>query len=289
MIKNILITMRPIQWTKNIIIFVPLIFSRNLFNPKMTPETIGTFIIFCLLSSAAYIINDLIDLKKDREHPIKSKRPLASRRITKSTAVIVLLLLLSVSLPSAFWLNQFLGYTVVAYLLLQLAYSFLLKSIVILDVFSITAGFVLRVAAGGWVISVPISSWLIICTILLSLFLSLSKRRHELVTLGENASVHRDVLGEYNPYLLDQMISVVTASTVIAYALYTKAPETIEKFGGGMIYTIPFVLYGVFRYLYLIHQKEEGGNPEKILVKDKPLILNILFYVLVVLIILYFK
>lgn len=289
MLKNILISMRPIQWTKNIIIFVPLIFSHNLFNPRMFSEAIGSFIIFCLLSSAAYLINDLFDLEKDKQHPIKSKRPLSSGQITKVNVIIVTTLLLLISLPIAFWLNKYFGYTTVAYLVLQLVYSSLLKSIVILDVFSIAAGFVLRVVAGGWVISFAISSWLIICTILLSLFLALGKRRHELTMLGENASAHRNVLNKYNQSLLDQMIAVVTASTVIAYALYTRAPETIEKFGVGMIYTIPFVLYGIFRYLYLIHQKREGGNPEKILVEDKPLILNILFYVLVVLIVLYTK
>ena len=289
MLKDILITMRPIQWTKNIIIFAPFIFAHKLLNYNMALEILGAFGIFCLISSCGYILNDLIDVKKDKEHPIKSKRPFASGRIKASPLIITIILLLAVSFIAGSCFNPAFLYLSGAYFILQIIYSFLLKSVVILDVFSIAAGFLLRVLAGGVAISVPISSWLIICTILLALFLAMGKRRHELISLGDVASTHRTVLTEYSPYLLDQMISVVTASTVIAYALYTKAPETIEKFGGGLIYTIPFVIYGIFRYLYLIHKKEEGGNPEKILITDKPLIFNILLYILVVLIVVYLK
>jgi 4-hydroxybenzoate polyprenyltransferase len=188
----------------------------------------------------------------------------------------------------SYHLSGYLFIVVLAYFLLQMAYSFYLKHIVILDIFALASGFLLRVIAGAVVINVEISSWLLICTILLSLFLGLSKRRYELVVIGENAQNHRKVLGEYSPYLLDQMISVVTASTVVAYSLYTMSDETIEKFGTKhLIFTIPFVLYGIFRYLYLIHKKEAGGNPENTLVTDRPLMIAVLLWAVTVGIILY--
>jgi len=174
------------------------------------------------------------------------------------------------------------------YLILQLAYTFSLKHIIILDVFSIAAGFVLRVLAGAAVIDVPVSTWLLVCTMLLALFLSFCKRRHELANLELEAVNHRKSLNEYNSYLLDQMIAVVTASTLISYALYTMATETTQKFGTtDLKYTIPLVLFGIFRYLYLIHQKNEGGSPESVILKDKPMILNICIFVLMVTVILY--
>jgi len=189
----------------------------------------------------------------------------------------------------AFSLSFPFGMVAVSYLILQILYSFYLKHVVILDVFSVASGFVLRVVGGAEVIHVPISSWLLICTILLSLFLAMSKRRHELILLEDNAVHHRKILYEYSPYFLDQMISVVTSSTVIAYALYTMSEETVKKFHtDNLKFTIPFVIYGIFRYLYLIHQKNEGGNPEMVLLTDKPLIINILLYGLVVGFILYF-
>ena len=271
--------MRPRQWSKNLILFAALIFSQRLFQLTMLRDNSIAFIIFCFLSGSVYILNDLIDLEQDRNHPKKSKRPLASGKLKPSTAIISGIILVTLSLISALCLNTNFAWIALSYFILQIAYSTLLKHIVILDVLTVSAGFVLRAIAGGEVIEVPISSWLLICTILLALFLALGKRRHELILLEENAVNHRKILYEYSPGLLDQMISVATASTVIGYALYTMSAETIKKFHtDNLKYTIPFVLYGIFRYLYLIHQRQEGGSPEKILLNDKPLIINIILY-----------
>jgi len=276
-------TMRPKQWSKNLILFAALIFSQNLLNLSLIPEVGTAFIIFCLLSGSVYILNDLIDLHQDRTHPQKSLRPLASGRLKPSTAIIIGIILVTISLLNAFWLNTNFGWVALGYLILQIAYSTILKHIVILDVLAVSFGFVLRAIAGGEVIGVPISSWLLVCTILLALFLALGKRRHELLLLENNAIHHRKTLYEYSPDLLDQMISVATASTVVAYALYTMSADTIKKFHtDNLKYTIPFVLYGIFRYLYLIHQRGEGGSPERILLNDKPLICNIVLYLITI-------
>lgn len=287
-IEDIWIGLRPNQWTKNLFVFAGILFSQNLFNFPHLLKVISAFFIFCLVSGSGYILNDLVDLKQDRYHPVKSLRPLASGRLKKSYAVLTLIILIPFSLFVSYYLGKSFFLIVLIYLLLQAFYSFYLKYMVILDVFAIAFGFVLRVVAGALVINVVISSWLLICTILLSLFLGLSKRRHELVAMGEEAQNHRKVLEEYSPYLLDQMISVVTASTVLSYTLYTMSEETIKKFGTkNLIFTIPFVLYGIFRYLYLIHKKGEGGDPENILITDKPLMIAIFLWVLTAGIILY--
>ena len=281
-------SLRPKQWTKNLFVFAAILFSQNIFNFPLLSKVILAFFIFCLLSGCIYILNDLSDLKQDRRHPGKSRRPVASGRLKISHAIISLIILMPLCLLVSYYLSPSFFLVVLVYFLLQLGYSFFLKRIVILDVFTIAAGFVLRVAAGGVVINVEISSWLIICTILLSLFLGLSKRRYELVELEEKAQDHREVLAEYSSHLLDQMISVVTASTVIAYALYTMSEETIKRFGTrNLVFTVPFVLYGIFRYLYLIHQKETGGKPEDVLVTDKPLLIDIILWVITAAIIIY--
>jgi len=280
--------MRPKQWMKNLFMFAGILFSQNLFNFPLLLKSILAFFIFCLISGSTYVMNDIADLKEDRHHPLKSQRPLASGRLRVSYALWWLIFISLFSLGVSFKLSPLFFLVALSYFMLQLAYSISLKHMVILDVFAIACGFVLRVVAGAVVIDVQISSWLLICTILLSLFLGLSKRRHELVVLEGGAPTHRKVLGEYSPYLLDQMISVVTASTVVAYALYTMSEETIEKFGSkNLVFTVPFVLYGIFRYLYLIHQKGAGGNPESILVTDKPLMIAILLWVIAIGIILY--
>lgn len=289
--KNIYLiykSLRPEQWIKNLFIFAGILFSQNFFNLALLLKVVLAFFTFCLLSGAVYILNDLVDLECDRRNDARSRRPMASGRLKPSFAVLSLVILIPLLLGLSYCLGIYFFLVALIYFLVQLSYSFYLKHIVILDVFAIAFGFVLRVIAGAVVISVEFSSWLLICTFLLALFLGLSKRRHELVIAGEKAQTDRKVLGEYSSYLLDQMISVVTASTVIAYIFYTVSPETITKFGTkNLIYTIPFVLYGIFRYLYLIHQKEKGGNPERILVTDKPLIINILLWVIAVGVILY--
>jgi 4-hydroxybenzoate polyprenyltransferase len=282
-------SIRPQQWLKNLFIFAPLIFSENIFNRSMFLQSLLAFAVFCLLSGALYILNDLKDLEEDRIHPIKSKRPLAAGKLKKSQAITAFIILSFISLLFASLVNEEFLWVCLVYYVLQIAYSFALKHVVILDVFIVASGFFLRVIAGAVAIQVQISPWLLICTTLLALFLALSKRRHEILLLDEEAMSHRPILKEYSAYLLDQMISVVTASTVIAYCLYTISGETIEKFGTNkLILTVPFVLYGIFRYLYLIHQKAEGGTPETLILKDRPLLLDIILWIVSAALIIYF-
>jgi len=290
MLIEIFKSLRPQQWIKNLFIFAPLIFSRNIFNGPLLVKTIEAFAAFCLISSAHYIFNDLRDLEEDRRHPVKSKRPLASGRLQKGPAVVALLVIGAAGLALAAAINVPFLLIAAGYLVLQTAYSMWLKHVVILDVFVVAAGFLIRVVAGGLAIKVEISSWLLICTILLALFLAMGKRRYELVLLDKDAASHRPILKEYNTYLLDQMISVVTASTLLAYCLYTISAETVAKFGTrNLIFTVPFVLYGIFRYLYLIHQKAEGGTPEALIIRDKPLLLDIFLWIVAAALILHFK
>lgn len=288
-IRDAVNSMRPSQWIKNLFVFAPLIFAQKFFDFFLILKTVGAFLLFCILSSAIYILNDLLDIEEDKNHPRKSKRPIALGKISKNQAISIFIALSVVSLSLAFWLNKYFFIAALTYFILQLAYSIKLKRIVIVDVFIIAAGFVIRIVAGGLVIEVPISSWLLICTMLLALFLAMGKRRHELVILENMASNHRSSLKEYSSYLLDQMIAVVTASTLIAYCLYTISAETVEKFETkNLIFTVPFVLYGIFRYLYLIHHKEKGGSPESLIIKDKPLLIDILLWIGTILFILYF-
>lgn len=290
MIIALILSLRPKQWTKNLLVFAGLLFSMNLFHTQSVVKALAAFVLFCILSGTVYVINDLLDLEQDKAHPVKCKRPLASGRLSKKVAVIAVIVLAVGGLVLSFMLNLSFGIVALSYFLLMLGYTLALKHMVILDVIVIAMGFVLRAVAGAMVIHVTISSWLLVCTIFLALFLGLSKRRHEMVLLGDEAKNHRKILGEYSPYLLDQMVAVVTASTVMAYALYTTAPETVEKFQTrNLIFTLPFVLYGIFRYLYLVHQKKMGGSPEMVLLKDKPMITNILLYALTVGFILYWR
>ena len=289
MISALIRTMRPKQWTKNLVLFAGLIFAQHLFNFISVFKTVIAFFLFCLLSSAIYIINDIKDVDKDRAHPLKSKRPIAAGEMSISTAAISAVVISVVTLLFSFLLDVRFGYVAFVYFVLLSAYSFYLKHLVILDVLTISIGFVLRAIAGAVVIHVEFSSWLLLCTILLALFLGLSKRRHELVLLGEKAQSHRKILEEYTPQLLDQMIGVVTASTLMAYALYTMADETKVKFGTSyMILTIPFVIYGIFRYLYLVHKKEMGGNPTTILATDKPILIDVVLWGVVSILLIYF-
>lgn len=260
--------------------FTPLLFSKNLFSVTKDIQALVGFIVFCMITGCTYILNDLIDVEKDKLHPIKSQRPLPSGRLRKKTAVTAAAIVCFAGLFLAFFMSALFGIIVLAYLFLNVGYSVYLKNVVIIDVVAIAAGFVLRVAGGAVIISVTASQWLILCTILLSLFLGFSKRRHELVLLESTAINHRRVLEHYSPYFLDQMISVVTASTLICYALYTMSKDTIEKLGTSkLIYTIPFVLYGIFRYLYLVHQREKGGSPTEVLLTDKPMIINVMLWI----------
>ena len=287
-LKDILSVMRPEQWVKNLVLFAGVIFSENLQDLNIFLKVSIAFVLFCLLSSAGYVINDILDFKQDRQHPVKANRPIASGRLRRSQGIYLACFLVVVSLASSYVINVNFFIVALAYLWLNICYSLFLKHIVIIDVMVIAVGFVLRAVAGAVVINVDISSWLIVCTILLALFLGLGKRRHEIVLLERKADAHRRILTEYSLGFLDQMIAVVTSSTVVAYAFYTLSPEIVQKLGTRyMALTIPFVLYGIFRYLYLIHQKEEGGSPAKALLTDRPIIIDILLWLAAVILILY--
>jgi len=285
---NLVMSLRPAQWTKNLIVFAALLFSGRLVVLDSVIRSIEAFAIFCLLSGVVYLINDVADREADRQHPLKRSRPIASGQVSAAAALSTAAVLGAIALAWAFWLAPQFGLLAAAYLVLQAMYSGPLKHIVIIDVLTIAVGFVLRAAAGAAAIAVTFSEWLLIMTILLALFMALSKRRHELVLLADTAKGHRRILEEYSPYLLDQMISVVTASTLVAYAIYTVSPDTIAKFHTNRLgLTLPFPLYGIFRYLYLVHQKEGGGSPSEMLLNDRPLLLCVALWAATVAVIIY--
>jgi len=287
MLAAIFVSMRPRQWVKNLFVFAGLIFAQRLFSPAAW-LALAAFAIFCGLSGAIYLFNDVADRERDRLDPRKRMRPIAAGRLAVGVAIgtgVVLVmggLVLAALLSRAFFLTAF------AYVILLIAYSAWLKHIVIVDVLVVAGGFVLRAVAGAVVIGVEMSGWLLICTILLALFLALGKRRYEYLALDQDAVRHRPILAEYSPALLDQMIAVVTASTVTAYALYTMSPETVAKFHTRWLpATLPFVLYGIFRYLYLVYQRRLGGNPSELLLSDRALLVNTICWICAVLLIIY--
>ena len=281
--------MRPKQWVKNIFVFAGLIFSHNLFDIYLLTRVTAGFCLFCLAASSIYIFNDIKDLEKDKKHPEKWKRPIASGRLQRSKAYAASAILAIIALLGAVLLDTTFFFILAAYVLMNIAYTIKIKQVVILDVFCLASGFVLRVIAGTSLADVKPSDWLIICTITISIFLGLGKRRHELTLVGANANNHREVLADYTINFLDQMISVATACTLMSYALYTIAGETVARFGTkNLIFTIPFVIYGIYRYLYLIHQKQMGGNPTSALLTDFPLFLNGLLWLGTVIFVIYF-
>jgi 4-hydroxybenzoate polyprenyltransferase len=281
------VSLRPRQWSKNLFVFAGLIFSQSLFTPLFWPA-LAAFLIFCALSGAIYVFNDLADVEKDRLHPTKRNRPIASGALATPTAAALGVVLLVGSLGAAFRLSVPFFLVAAAYAILLTAYSLWLKHLVILDVLTVAAGFVLRAVGGAAAIAVEISGWLVICTILVALFLALGKRRHEYRTLRGDAAAHRPILAEYSESFLDQMVAVVTASTVTAYALYTMSPDTVAKFHTRLLpVTLPFVLYGIFRYLYLLYRRELGGNPSDLLLNDRALLVNTVLWMLSLLVIIY--
>ena len=286
--KFLLIALRPHQWTKNLVVLAALIFAQKLFH---WPSVIGAtwaFLLFCVVSGAVYLLNDLVDLKKDRLHPVKRSRPIASGELSKQFSIFVGLILVFIGFFTAISLDIKFGITVIVYFFVMAAYCLVLKNIVIVDVLVVAMGFVLRAVAGAFAINVAVSNWLLVCTLLLALFLALSKRRHELTLLLDEAAEHRSILGEYSSYLLDQMIAVVSASTLVTYGLYASAPETVAKFGtDGLIWTLPFVLYGILRYLYLVHRKEKGGSPTLVLLNDKPILVTVTLWAATVITVIY--
>jgi 4-hydroxybenzoate polyprenyltransferase len=287
--RELLHAMRPKQWPKNGFIFAALVFDGKVSDPHYLVRTAIGFVIFCFVSGAIYLINDVTDIENDRQHPSKRDRPLAAGRLSVKVAQAAVLIILAVCVPVSFAIDPLFGAIVLAYTVLQIAYSYLLKNIVIVDVLTIAAGFVLRVAAGAVLVDAErFSPWLYVCTVLLALFLGFSKRRGELVLLQENANSHRAILEEYSLPMLDEMMNVVMATTVLAYALYTFEPGNPHlPENNAMMLTIPYVLYGIFRYLYLVHQKGETAPPDEVLLKDRPLQLTIVFWGLTVLLLLY--
>jgi 4-hydroxybenzoate polyprenyltransferase len=288
-LRAIIKTMRPKQWTKNVVVYAALIFDGKFLDPALFIRTTAMFVLFCLVSSAVYLLNDLADIEKDRAHPLKRNRPLASGALKPTYAVIALVVLLGFSLPAAFMLDVTAALILTGYFLLNVAYSFWLKNMVILDVFTIAAGFVLRVAAGAAVVHVErFSPWLYVCITLIALIIALGKRRAELVSLEEDASNHRAILDEYNLNFLDQLIGLTTGATIVTYSLYTFSANNLPE-NHLMMLTIPIVIYFLFRYLYLIHVKHLGGAPDELIFKDKPLFISGVFWAVAVVLILYFS
>lgn len=281
---------RPRQWTKNAVVLAGVVFSLQIDVPEQLLRALGAFCCFCLLSSAGYIFNDLRDLENDRFHPRKRERPLASGRLSLRTARVAMVLLIVFGLLAAFLLGSRLGAIAVAYILVSIVYTLVLKRIVLLDVMGISFMFLLRATAGVEALQPrpELSPWLLVCTLFLALFLAVVKRRHERMNLSEDGERHRSILTEYTPELLDQLVPVVTGTTILAYALYAIMPTGgMHASTGRMFYTIPFVVYGIFRYLYLVYVKGKGGAPSEILLTDGPLLLNVALWGLVILLILY--
>ncbi|PYN16507.1 MAG: decaprenyl-phosphate phosphoribosyltransferase [Candidatus Rokuibacteriota bacterium] len=286
-LSAIFVSLRPRQWVKNLFVFAGLVFSQRLFTDAVW-TSLAAFAVFCALSGAIYLLNDVADRERDRLDPRKGLRPIAAGRLSVGTAITTAVVLIGAGLGVGTLLSRRFLIAALLYVGLLVAYSAWLKHVVIVDVIVVAGGFVLRAIAGAVVIDVEMSGWLLICTILLALFLALGKRRYEYLALDRDAALHRPILAEYSPALLDQMIAVVTASTVTAYALYTMSPETVAKFRTHLLpATLPFVLYGVFRYLYLLYQRQLGGNPSELLLGDRALLINTIGWICAVLLIIY--
>jgi len=277
--------LRPKQWIKNLFVIAPLVFAKHIFEYNYVIKVIAAFVLFCFISSCVYILNDIIDCDKDRLHPKKKNRPIASGIISKVEGIIVIAVLLPLVLFASFYIDLYFGLVILLYFTNNLLYSLIVKHVVILDTMSIAMGFLLRVIGGALIIRVYISPWILLCTLLLALFLGFSKRRNELVVLEDGAENHRKILEEYSLEFIDNMLSIVTASTVMAYSLYTFSTNSGNYY---MMLTIPFVLYGIFRYQYIIYKKNEGGSPEETVLSDIPLIVSIALWGIVSVIILYF-
>jgi len=276
MLLALLRSLRPAQWAKNAFVLAPLVFAHRLEEPRQLAAAALAFVAFCAASSAVYLVNDLADREQDRQHPVKRLRPIASGALPVPAAWVAALALAAAAALAATRLDPLFGACLAAYVALNLLYTFSLKHIVILDVMSISAGFVLRVMAGAAAIGVVVSSWLLLCTTFVALFLAFSKRRHELMLLAASAANQRRVLDQYSPTFLDQMINVTTASTVICYALYAVAPETAAKLGTPyLIATLPLVLYGIFRFLFLLYQRPGPRNPTEAILRDPPFLANL--------------
>lgn len=287
MLKPLILELRPKQWTKNLLLFAGVLFTGRLNDPHSVGLAVAAFAIFCALSSVVYVINDLLDLESDRAHPQKRNRPLASGQLKVGAAVAVSAVLAPAALIGAFLINFMFGCWALGYFVLLTLYSVRLKHVVILDIMLVAMGFVIRANAGVEVLRgvgerIEVTSWFIVCTLFLSLFLAICKRRNELALLATNAARHRKVLEDYSEAFLDQMMAVATTGTIMTYALWS-----VQGKFPGMIYTLPFVVFGIFRYLYLVYKKDEGGAPEIVLLTDRPLQINIVLWIVTTVAVLY--
>lgn len=281
--------MRPKQWIKNTFVLAGLFFDGRLFDPIALARSLAAFAVFCAISSAIYLFNDLADIERDRLHPTKRRRPLASGALQPRTAQLAAIFLALAGLAAAWVVNAGLFWVAVTYLAVMTLYNHWLKHLVIVDVITVAFGFVLRVHAGALVVQVArFSPWLYVCTTLLALFIAINKRRHELVLLQKDANNHRAILDEYSVPFLDEMTSLVTSTTLAAYSFYTFSAPNLPA-NHSMMLTIPFVMYGILRYLYLIHVKRLGGSPEEIVLSDRPLLLSILLWALTAGLVLYWR
>src|SRR5215204_7129643 len=274
---------RPKQWTKNGFVLAGVVFAEKAFSTTAVAHALLAFVVFCALSGAVYAANDVLDVDEDRKHPLKRRRPVASGEISPLAALAFATVLGAAGLALGFFVSPGVGFAGLAYLALQVVYTTTLKYTAILDVMSISAGFVIRALAGVAAVGSPISPWLIVCTGLLTLFLGFSKRRHELAVLGNIASAHRKNLREYSVELLDEMMSIMVSATIIAYTMYTFFAHEDRW----MMASIPFVIYGVFRYMLLVH-RDGGGNPDTLLLRDRPLQITLLLWLAVVMTVIYF-
>lgn len=290
MILNLIKLIRPKQWIKNFFVFAPILFSKHIFDSAYLLNTIEAFVTFCLTTSAVYIVNDIMDVESDRAHPKKKYRPIASGEISVQQALIFLGALTILIILSFFFQSKVFTFIIILYFITNFFYSYKIKKVVLLDVFFISFGFMLRVLGGAAAISVTVSSWMVLTTIFISLFLAISKRRAELsqIVNHENIEKQRPVLKEYSVEFADQLNTIAAAGTIISYALYTVSDRTLATFGTEkLIYTTPFVIYGIFRYMYLTHKKNLGESPTSMVVRDIPILLTVILWFLVCLVIIY--
>jgi 4-hydroxybenzoate polyprenyltransferase len=287
-LRALAVSLRPYQWVKNTLVFGGLIFSHSMFHWSAVWQSIEAFMVFCMASSSVYLLNDICDLEEDRRHPVKRLRPLAAGALSPTLAAAAMVVFFGGSLADSFRLRPAFGGVVLTYLVLNIAYSLWLKRVAILDVMIVASGIVFRAIAGAVVIGVVPSPWLILCTMTLALLVGFGKRRHELTLLNEEAQNHRLSLEGYSVQFLDLMMAISAAAAVVSYALYTMAEETVRRFGTRrLILTVPWVIYGIFRYLYLIHKRSGGGDPAKLFLTDFPTLLNVALWVTVVCFVLY--
>ncbi len=280
--RALALSLRPHQWVKNLLVFGGLVFSRSMSDPIAVLHSFHAFLLFCFAASSIYLLNDVNDIAEDRRHPTKRLRPVAAGLISRATAIAAMLFLAIGSIISAFTINRTFGGVLAVYVLMNVAYSLKLKQVVILDVMLISLGFVLRAIGGAVAIGVPASSWMVLCTMTLALLVGFGKRRNELAILRGDASQHRSNLDEYSLPFLDVMMTISAGAAVVTYALYTTASASQTSHVGSpmLVLTTPFVIYGIFRYLYLVHQRTEGGDPSRLFVSDRPLLLNGVLWIL---------